>query len=98
MYLLPLIRGSRSIVACTFFPNHPIIAIASSEIISYVVPFINKSPLYVFNNMILFLFYFYFYNDYAVDIINKFKNKYIINYLVELISLLSYLLIYHFHI
>lgn len=98
MYLIPLIRASRAIVACSFLPDYPIIAISSSEIISYVVPFINNSPLYAFNNMILFLFYFYFYNDSAINIINKFKNKYIINYQFELVSILSYLLIYYFNI
>jgi len=49
--------------------NHPIIAIATSEVISYTIPFISNSPLYAFNNMILFIFYMVYYNKSGNDII-----------------------------
>lgn len=98
MYLIPLIRSSRAVVACTFFPQHPIIAVSCSEVISYVVPFINSSPIYGFDNMILFLFYFYFYNESSLILINELKNKYILNYQIEIICILFYLLIYNYNL
>ena len=54
--LLPLIRTTRAISVCTLFPNHPIISIATSEIVSYTVPFLINSPLNALNDMILFIF------------------------------------------
>ena len=92
MYLIPLIRTSRAIAACSFFPDHPIVAISSSEILSYCVPFIYNSPNNALKDMIFFLFYFYLYNDCAKQLINKFKNKYILFYEIEAICILLYLL------
>ena len=95
MYLIPLIRASRIVVACSFFPEHPLISVASTEIISYAVPIINNSSIKnASNNLILFLFYFYLYNDSAVQTINKYKNKYIINYKLELILIWVFLFNY----
>lgn len=93
MYLIPLIRTSRAITACTILPNNPIIAVSISEIISYVLPFINNSFIYAFNDMILFLFYYYYYNESAIQIIQKYKNKYINFYKLEFISIFIYLLL-----
>ena len=86
------------IIPCTIIPSNPILAIASSEIISYIVPFINNSPLYAINNMILFLFYYFNYYENSLEIINQFKMKYIINYKIEALSILSYLLIYFYNL
>lgn len=94
MYLIPLVRTSRAIAACTLIPDNPLLAITSSEIISYVIPFINNSSLYAFNNMVLFIFYYINDNKSAVNIINQFKNKYILNYRLESVSILIYLIIY----
>ena len=85
--LIPLVRTTRAISACTLFPNHPIIAIATSEVISYTIPFISNSPLYAFNNMILFMFYMVYYNESANDIINKFLIKDFNYYLIEFITI-----------
>ena len=94
MYLIPLVRTSRAIAACTLIPDDPLLAITSSEIISYVIPFINNSPLYALNNMVLFIFYYINDNKSAVNIIDQFKNKYILNYRLENVSILIYLIIY----
>ena len=94
MYLIPLVRTSRAIAACTLIPDNPLLAITSSEIISYVIPFINNSPLYAFNNMVLFLFFYINDNKSGVNMINQFKNKYILNYRLESVSILIYLIIY----
>lgn len=94
MYLIPLVRTGRAIAACTLIPSNPLLAITTSEIISYTIPFINNSPLYAINNMILFLFYSYFYYPSAQEVIEKFKNKYINEYRFEAISIITYLLFY----
>ena len=94
MYLIPLVRTCIAITACTILPNDPLFAITISEITSYTIPFINNSPLNAINNMFLFLFYFYNYNDSAIDIMDQFKNKYILNYKIESIIILTYLIIY----
>ena len=94
MYLIPLIRTTRAIAACTLIPSNPLLAITTSEIVSYTIPFINNSPLYAINDMILFLFYYFSYNNSAIDLIQQFKNKYINEYRLEAISILTYLIIY----
>ena len=94
MYLIPLVRTTRAIAACTLIPSNPVLAITTSEIVSYTIPFINNSSLYAINNMILFLFYSYFYYPTAQEVIEKFKNKYINEYRLEAISILTYLIIY----
>ena len=94
MYLIPLVRTSRAIAACTIISNNPIIAISTSEIVSYVLPFINNSPIYALNDMVLFLFYYFYYNESAIDIINQYTNKYKNLYKIEWISILTYLFIY----
>jgi hypothetical protein len=94
MYLIPLVRTTRAIAACTFIPSNPLLAITTSEIISYSIPFINNSPLYAINDMILFLFYYFSYNNLAIDLIEQFKNKYINEYRFEAISIITYLLFY----
>lgn len=92
--IVPLIRTTRAVSACTLFPNHPIIAIATSEVISYIIPFINNSPLYAFNNMILFMFYMVYYNETANEIINKFLTKDLNYYMAEFITISIYLFLY----
>ena len=94
MSLIPLVRTTRVVSACTLFPNHPIIAIATSEVISYTIPFISNSPLYAFNNMILFMFYMVYYNESANDVINKFLIKDFNYYLIEFITISIYLFLY----
>ena len=94
LHLIPLIRTTRAISACTLFPNHPIIAIATSEVISYTIPFINNSSLYAFNNMILFMFYMVYYYELANDVINKFSTKYFNYYFIELFIISIYLFIH----
>lgn len=94
MYLIPLVRTSRAITACTLLPDNPLLAITTSEIISYTLPFINKSPIYAFNNMILFLFYYFNYTESALQLMNDFKKKYIMQYNLESISILIYMVFY----
>ena len=41
MLLIPLIRASRSISACLIYPEHPVQAIAISEMVSVFGPLLN---------------------------------------------------------
>lgn len=95
MYLIPLVRTSRAISAITIIPDNPILAISISEITSYIVPFINNSPLNAANDMFLFLFYSYYYRDSALEIIDQYKNKYIFNYRLECLFIILYLFIFN---
>lgn len=93
MIIIPLIRTSRALTACTLMPYNPLLALSLSETSSYIIPFINNSNS---SNDILF-FTYYLFNDKnsALYFINKYKNKYILNYKIELF-LLSIYLIYYF--
>ena len=97
MYLIPLVRTSRAIVSCVLLPENPLLAITASEIISYTIPFINNSPINAGNNMILFLFYYFYYNESALQLINYYENKYILEYKLESICILIYLFFYLFN-
>ena len=93
MYIIPAIRTTRVLCACTLLPNNPLIAIASSEIISVVCPFIKNSTFKT--DIIVFMFYFFYNNDHALKLIEKYKNKDIIYYNYELLSSLIFLLFYY---
>jgi len=97
MYLIPFIRTNRAIAACTLMPDDPLLAITLSETISYMVPFITNFRLKSFDNMVLFLFYYLNFNETAIEIMDKFKNKYIFYYKLENISILIYLIIYFYN-
>ena len=45
MLLIPLIRSSRAISACLIYPEHPVQAIAISEVISVIGPMLNPELL-----------------------------------------------------
>ena len=90
MYLIPLIRTGRAITSCLLFPEHPIEAIATSEIISYTIPFINHYPFDL--NIIGFTFYLIYDPIYARNLIQFFKNKNILYYNIELILIILFLL------
>ena len=92
MYIIPLIRTQRAIAACSIYPQHPLQAIAISEILSLTLPFIKNST---FNTDILvFMFYFFYSNEHALHLIEQYKQKDILFYKYENISLFIYLLAY----
>lgn len=92
MYLIPAIRTSRAIAACTLFPLHPIEAVAASESISLVLPFVNNS--YMATDIFIFMFYFFNDNEQSLQLIEQFKQKDILYYQSEMCCLLLYLLSY----
>ncbi len=93
MYIIPLIRITRAISGCTLLPSNPLLAITLTETSSYIIPFINNSNST--NDIIFFTYYLFNDRNFALYFINKYKNKYILNYKVELF-LLSIYLIYYF--
>ena len=94
MYLIPVVRTCRAITACTILPDNPLLAITISEVISYTIPFINNSPIYAINNILLFIFYYFYYTESAIELMNNYEKKYIIQYNFESITILIYLFFY----
>lgn len=45
MLLIPLIRSSRAVSACLIYPEHPVQAIAISEVVSVIGPMLNPELL-----------------------------------------------------
>ena len=43
MYLIPIVRANRAIAASLLFPQHPLQAIATTEVISVFGPFLNPN-------------------------------------------------------
>ena len=98
MYLIPLVRTSRAVAACTLIPNTPILAVSASEIISYTFPFINNSPIFAIDHMILFLIYYFYNNEETLQIMDQYKNKNKEYYKIESFSIILYLSIYFYKI
>ncbi len=90
MYLIPLIRLNRAVSCCLLFPEYPIQSIATSEIISYIGPFINYPPFDI--NLIGFTIYFIYDNSYAKEIIKIYKDKNKVLYQIELMLLFLFIL------
>jgi len=90
MYLIPIIRSSRAVAACTLMPSHPVEAIAVSEIISLVLPFIKNSTMNT--DILIFMFYFFTDTDHALQLIEQYKQKDLLYYQSEICCLLLYLL------
>ena len=97
MFIIPFIRTTRAISACTLLHGHPVIAIATSEFLSYTIPFINTTPLYSINNMLLFIIYYYSNHKSTIDIINKYTDKYIFFYKLESLTISLYLFQYFYY-
>ena len=93
MYIIPAIRTTRALSACTLLPNNPLLAIATSEILSVVCPFIKNSTMN--SDILVFMFYFFYNNEYALTFIEEYKNKDIIYYNYELLTSLLFLLFYY---
>lgn len=89
MYLIPFIRTGRAITSCLLFPEYPIEAIAISELVSYIGPFINYPPVNL--NIIGFTIYLIYDPMYARELIEIYKNESILLYKIELILLIIFL-------
>jgi hypothetical protein len=90
MFLIPLVRTGRAISSCLLFPEYPIEAIAASEIVSYIGPFINYPPINL--NIIGFTIYLIYDPIYARELMHMYKNQNILYYKLELLMLVFFLL------
>ena len=89
MYLIPFIRMNRAISACILMSDHPIQAIATSEIVSYIGPFIRYPPLDL--NIIGFTMYLIYDPEYAYEIMQNYKEIDIAYYKLECVLLLIFI-------
>jgi hypothetical protein len=90
MYLIPLVRAGRAATCSLLFPEYQIEMIAISEIVSYSFPFLNfSSPIF---NMVGFTIYLIYDREYAIDLMNIYKNEKKIIYNIEFLLLYIYLL------
>tara|TARA_A100001011_G_C14071437_1_gene740472 strand:+ start:18 stop:302 length:285 start_codon:yes stop_codon:yes gene_type:complete len=89
MYLIPLVRTGRAISSCLLFPEYPMEAIAASEIISYIGPFINYPPINL--NVIGFTIYLIYDPIYARELMHIYKNQNMLYYKLEVILLTIFL-------
>jgi len=90
MYLIPLVRAGRAATCCLLFPEYQTEMIAISEIFSYSFPFLNfSSPIF---NMVGFTIYLIYDREYAINLINIYKNEKKIIYNIEFLLLYLYLL------
>ncbi len=90
MYLVPLIRMSRAVSACILCPDNIIESIATSELISYVGPFIRYPPIDL--NIIGFTMYLIYDPEYAYEIMKDYKQKDKVYYRIEFVCLMIFIL------
>lgn len=88
--IIPLTRSLRCIALCSLIPNNPLLAITTSEIISYCYPIINESQ--DLSNIILFSFHYFYYHESSKYIMLDYVYKYKKMYILELIFLICYIL------
>lgn len=89
MYLIPLVRTSRAICTCLIFQKHPVECIAVSEILSYVIPFINYPNFQL--NIIGFTLYLWYAPEYTHQLMTIYFNQNKFYYNLEIILLISYI-------
>lgn len=92
MYLIPLVRINRAVSCCLLFPHHPFEALASTEIISYIGPFINYPPFNV--NLICFTIYLLYDRSYTNEIIKLYLDKNLFLYQLEYVLLSLFILLF----
>ena len=90
MYLVPLIRTNRAIAASLIYPQHPIKAIAISEVISIIGPFLNPN---MYNKIIGIMFTIMYMPNYSSYFLNYYYKQNLLHDQAEICSLLLFVLI-----
>ncbi len=88
MYLMPFIRINRAIAATLIYPSHPIQAIAISETISVVGPFINPN---MYNKILGLIFAIMYMPNYASYFLNYYNKQNLLHDQAEICSLLFFI-------
>tara|TARA_Y100000592_G_C5328076_1_gene248139 strand:+ start:324 stop:596 length:273 start_codon:yes stop_codon:yes gene_type:complete len=81
---------SRAVSACILCPDNIIESIATSELISYVGPFIRYPPIDL--NIIGFTMYLIYDPEYAYEIMKDYKQKDKVYYRIEFVCLMIFIL------
>tara|TARA_Y100000389_G_scaffold145067_1_gene143515 strand:+ start:7464 stop:7763 length:300 start_codon:yes stop_codon:yes gene_type:complete len=89
MYLIPIVRVNRAIASALLYPQHPIQAIAGSEIISVFGPFLNPEMYTKIMALTLCIMY---YPKYAHFFITNYQKNLNIYYQAEICSSLLFIL------
>ena len=91
MYLVPLIRTNRAIAASLIYPQHPIRAIAISEIVSVLGPFFN---LNMYNKIIGIMFAIMYMPNYSNYFLNYYYKQNLLHDQAEICCLFLFVLIF----
>ena len=89
MYLIPLIRVNRALASVFLYPEHPVQAIAASEIVSVFGPFLNPKIYSRIITATVMLMYVPQHGHYILNYFLKDNKKY---YQAEICLLLLFLL------
>ncbi len=90
MYLVPLIRTNRAIAASLIYPQHPIRAIAISEIVSVLGPFFN---LNMYNKIIGIMFAIMYMPNYSNYFLNYYYKQNLLHDQAEICCLFLFVFI-----
>mgnify|MGYP001241358864 FL=1 len=90
MYLVPLIRTNRAIAASLIYPEHPIQAIAISEIVSVLGPFLNPN---MYNKIIGIMFAIMYMPNYSSYFLNYYNKQNLLHDQAEICTILLFILI-----
>jgi len=87
MYYLPIIRVNRAITATLLYPQHPIQAIAASEIISVFGPFLNPD---IYTHIMVLTISIMYYPNFSHFFITNYKKNRNIYYQAEICTSLLF--------
>tara|TARA_B100000242_G_scaffold293408_1_gene271422 strand:+ start:1383 stop:1673 length:291 start_codon:yes stop_codon:yes gene_type:complete len=90
MYLVPLIRTNRAIAASLIYPEHPIQAIAISEVISVLGPFFNPN---MYNKIIGIMFAIMYMPNYSSYFLNYYYKQNLLYDQAEICTILLFVFI-----
>jgi hypothetical protein len=90
MYLVPLIRTNRAIAASLIYFEHPIQAIAISEIVSVLGPFLNPN---MYNKIIGIMFEIMYMPNYSSYFLNYYNKQNLLHDQAEICTILLFILI-----
>ena len=87
MYLIPLLRINRALASSLILPNEPIKAIALSETISLIGPFLNP---YVYKKIINVITTLLFIPDYTSYVVNYYNQENLKYHQIEICTILLF--------
>ena len=93
MYLVPLIRTNRAIAATLIYPEHPIQAIAISEVISVLGPFLNPN---MYNKILGLMLTMMYMPNFASYFLNYYYKQNLLHDQAEICTILLFVFIMSF--